>query len=318
MKAVVYRTYGTPDSLELQDVARPTLGDNDVLIRVRAAGVNAADWHLLTATPWMIRFYSGLLKPKHRILGLDAAGAVEAVGARVTQLRPGDEVFGSSDSAGGFAEYMRLPERLVVRRPENVSAEEAAALPVSALTALQGLRNHGKIRPGHRVLVIGASGGVGTFAVQIAKSFGTDVTAVCSTVKVDIARSIGADRVVDYTREDVFSGDARYDLVLDIVGNRSLSVCRRLLGPEGIYVAAAGPVSRLLRISMTGGKRLVAFISKANHEDLSLLAGLLQAGKVKPVIDRRYPLEQVPEALRYIGEGHAAGKIVVTIQASDV
>lgn len=313
MKAIVYERYGSPDVLEIQEVARPTVSDRDVLIRVHASCVNAADWHFLTGTPRVLRLVAGLSKPKRRILGLDSAGTVESVGGSVRRFQPGDEVFATTDDMGGFAEYMRVPEDGTVPIPANVTHEEAAAVPVAALTALQGLRDRGKIRAGQKVLINGASGGVGTFAVQIAKSFGAEVTGVCSARNLDTARSIGADHVIDYAREDFVSSGRRYDLILDVVGNLLLADCRRMLTQLGIYVAAAGEPFRLLWIGMTGGKRMVSFVSRPNQEDLVFLKELLETGKMKPVIDRRYPFHEVPAALRYVGEGHARGKVVITM-----
>lgn len=314
MKAVVYETYGPPEVLELTDVETPSLSDGDVLVRVHAAAVGAGDWHLLTADLWAVRLYQGLRKPKRRILGHDVAGVVEAVGSRVTEFQPGDEVFGTTDDAGAFAEYMRISSSLLVSKPSGLTFEEAAAVPSSATAALQGLRDKGKIRPGQSVLVNGAAGGVGTFAVQIAKSFETEVTGVCSTKKLDLVRSIGADHVIDYTNEDFTARTGRYDLVLDIVGTRSLADCRRALSPTGIYVAVSGAPSRSLWIALTGGKSMVSFIAKPNQKDLRYIAELLEAGKVRPVIDQRYSLREVPEAIRHIGEGRARGKSVITVR----
>lgn len=313
MKAFVYDRYGSPDVLDIQELFRPTVSDRDVLINVRAAGVNAADWRYLTGTPRVIRLASGLFGPRQKVLGHDVAGTVAAVGASVQRLQPGDEVFATSDGMGGFAGYMRVSEDLTVTKPANVTYETAAAVPVSGLTALQGLRDKGKIRAGQNVLINGASGGVGTFAVQIAKSFDTEVTGVCSTGNVETTRSIGADHTVDYTREDFTRGGRRYDLIFDVVGNRPVIDFTRILTENGVYVAAAGPPARLLRIAMTGGDRTASYISRPNRPDLEVLKGLLETSDVKPVIDRTYPFDQIPDALRYIGEGHARGKVVITI-----
>jgi len=313
MKAFVYERYGSPGVLEVREVDRPPVSDRDVLIRVRASCVNAADWHFLTGTPRVLRLVAGLAKPKRRILGFDVAGTVEAVGGTVTRYQTGDEVFATTDDMGGFAEYMCVSEDLTVTKPANLTHEDAAAVPVAALTALQGLRDQGKIQAGQKVLINGASGGVGTFAVQIAKSFGAEVTGVCSTSNLDTARSIGADHVMDYTKEDFVSIGERYDLILDIVGNRPLADFRRMLTQYGIYVAAAGGPIRMLWIGMTGGRRMVSWVSRPNQQDLVFLRKLLEAGEVKPVIDRRYPFYEVPDALRYIGEGHARGKVVITM-----
>lgn len=313
MKAVVYEKYGSPDVLELREVDAPAVTDGDVLIRVRAAAVNRGDWHCLTGTPWPVRVVMGLLKPKRNILGFDAAGTVEAVGQKVTRFRPGDEVFGTSTKAGAFAEYMCVPEDGLVPKPPNLTDEAAGVVPASAITALQGLRNKGRIRPGYNVLINGASGGVGTFAVQIAKSFGAEVTGVCSTRNVGLVRSIGADHVIDYSREDFTKKAGHYDLIFDLVGKHSLADCKRALHPKGVYVAAAGALSRTAWIAMTGGKKMVTMISQPNQEDLVFLKDLLEIGKMTSVIDRRYALNEVPEAIRYIGEGHARGKVVITV-----
>jgi NADPH:quinone reductase-like Zn-dependent oxidoreductase len=313
MKAFVYEKYGSPDVLEIQEIDRPTVSDRDVLIRVHASCVNAADWHFLTGTPWVLRLVAGLSRPKRRILGLDAAGTVEAVGEKVVGVQPGDDVIATSDHMGGFAEYVCVSEDEAVPKPASLTYEEAAAVPAAALTALQGLRDQGKIQQGKKVLINGASGGVGTFAVQIAKSFGAEVTGVCSTRNVDTARAIGADFVIDYTTEDFAHGGRQYDLILDMVGNRPLSDLRRLLTQRGIYVAATGSPIRLLWIGMAGRKKMVSWVSRPNKQDLVFLKELLEAGKVKPVIDRRYPFREVPDALRYIGEGHARGKVIITM-----
>jgi NADPH:quinone reductase-like Zn-dependent oxidoreductase len=311
MKAVLYQKYGSPDVLELQEVDKPTVTEGEVLVRVHAASVNPLDWHFLRGKPFVVRIFAGLVKPKRKILGADMAGRVEAVGGKVTQLQPGDEIFGNK--SGAFAEYLCVPEDGVVLKPANLTYEEAAAVPVAALTALQGLRDKGGIQPGHKVLINGASGGVGTFAVQIAKSFGAEVTGVCSTRNLDMVRSIGADRVIDYSEEDFTQAGGRYDLILDAVGNHSLSDAKRALHANGIYVAVAGSVGRALWIAMTGRKRMVSMLTKSNREDMGFLKELLETGKVTPVIDRRYPLSEVAEALRYLEEGHAQGKVVITV-----
>jgi NADPH:quinone reductase-like Zn-dependent oxidoreductase len=311
MKAVVYEKYGPPDVLELQEVDTPTVTDSEVLVRVHAASVNPLDWHFLRGTPFVVRIWAGLVRPKRKILGADVAGRVEAVGGKVTRFQPGDEIFGMK--SGAFAEYLCVPEEGVVLKPANLTYEEAAAVPVAALTALQGLRDKGQIQPGHKVLINGASGGVGTFAVQIAKSFGAEVTGVCSARNLDMVRSIGADRVIDYSEEDFTQTDVLYDLILDAVGNHPLSDCRRALHANGIYVAVAGSVVRALWIAMTGRKRMVSMLTKSNREDLCFMKERLETGKVTPVIDRRYPLREVAEALRYLEEGHARGKVVITV-----
>ena len=321
MKAVVRNTYGPPDVLELEDIERPEIADDGVLVRVRAASVNRADWYALTGTPYVARPQTGLRKPKQRVLGVDFAGTVEAVGKDVTDLRPGDEVFGAR--SGAFAEYVSARVG-VARKPANLTFEEAAAVPVAGLTALQGLRDKGRVQPGHKVLVNGASGGVGTFAVQIAKALGAEVTAVCSTRNVDIVRSIGADHVVDYTRDDFTRRGGRYDVMFDNAGSRSWLECTRVLAREATVVIVGGPkTGRLLgplahvasmRLASLGSRRkLVFFIASLNRPDLETLRELLEAGKVTPVIDRRYELREIAEALRYMGEGHAQGKNVITV-----
>jgi NADPH:quinone reductase-like Zn-dependent oxidoreductase len=313
MRAIVYDRYGTPDVLEIQEVERPAVTDRDVLIRVRASCVNAADWHFLTGTPRVLRLTAGLLRPKRRILGLDAAGIVEAIGENVTRFKPGDEVFATADEMGAFAEFMCVPEDQTVSKPTNLTDEEAAAAPVSGLTALQGLRNKGQIQTGQKILINGASGGVGTFAVQIAKSFGAEVTGVCSTKNLDTAKAIGADHVIDYTVDDFTRTGERYDLFFDIVGNRPLSDCKRMLSPKGTYVAAAGSPAHLVWVGMAGGKRMTSYVSTPNRKDLEFLKGLLEDGGVKPVIDKRFTFEEIPNALRYLGQGHARGKVVITM-----
>jgi len=311
MQAIVYHKYGSPDVLELQEINKPVVKDDGVLVRVHAASVNPIDWHFLRGTPFAMRIFLGLINPKRKILGVDFAGRVEEVGENVKQFQPGDETFGTN--AGAFAEYLCVPEDDVVLKPANLTFEEAAAVPVAALTALQGLRDKGQIQPRHEVLINGASGGVGTFAVQIAKSFGAEVTGVCSSKNLDIVRSIGADRVIDYNAEDFTRTGGRYDLILDAVGNRSLSHCKRALRANGIYVAVAGSLVRLLWILMTPGGKLVFMITKENQQDMGFIKELLESKKVTPVIDRQYPLSEVAEALRYLEEGHAQGKVVITV-----
>ncbi len=312
MKAMVYEKYGSPDVLELQEVDKPTAADGELLVRVHAAAVNPLDWHFLRGTPWLVRGTSGLFKPKRKILGVDVSGTVEAVGGAVTQFQPGDEVFGIGKS-GAFAEYLTVAQDAAVLKPSGVSFEAAAAVPIAALTALQGLRGKGQIQSGHKVLINGAAGGVGTFAVQIAKSFGAEVTGVCSTRNLEMVGSLGADRVIDYTREDFTSDGARYDLILDAFGNHSLAEYRRILSPQGIFVAAAGPILRALRIVLTGRKKMAWFIASPKQEDLEFIKGLLETGEVTPVIDRSYPLSEVADAIRYLEEGHAQGKVVITV-----
>ncbi len=331
MKAVVYSKYGSPDVLQIKDVAKPVPKDNEVLIRVRAASVNPLDWHFMRGRPYIVRFMAGLLKPKVTRLGVDVAGQVEAVGGKVTGFKPGDEVFGAC--RGAFAEYVCASESTLILKPDNVTFEQAASVQVAAFTALQGLRDKGRIRPGQRVLINGAAGGVGTFAVQIAKSFGAEVTGVCSTGNVDMVRSIGADRVIDYTKEDYtrrdFSGTGqRYDLILDCVGNHSLLACRRVLTPKGIHVGVGGSsgpwmIGLLARaitgpvLSRLGSRKFVTFMARSNKEDLAVMSELMKTGKVTPVIDKRYGLSEVPEAIRYLEEGHARGKVVITLKSND-
>jgi NADPH:quinone reductase-like Zn-dependent oxidoreductase len=323
MKAIVYHQYGSPDVLELQEIEKPVVKDDEVLVRVHAASVNPVDWHTLIGTPYLVRIEAGLLKPKSQTFGVDLAGKVEAVGTNVKLFQPGDEVFGGRN--GAFAEYVCVREdRSIVPKPANMTFEQAAAVPIAALTALQGLRNKGAIRSGQKVLINGASGGVGTFAVQIAKAFGADVTAVCSTRNVDMVRSIGADQVIDYTQDDFTQDGQRYDVMLDMVATHSLSECRRVLRPKGVYVSVGAvhmgdwisPLTHVLKVlvaSRVGSQRMVGMLTKLNKEDLLTMKELLEAGKVIPVIDRRFTLSEVPEALRYLGEGHAQGKVIITV-----
>ncbi|MCJ7781072.1 MAG: NAD(P)-dependent alcohol dehydrogenase [Acidimicrobiia bacterium] len=327
MKAIVYHEYGSPDDvLELQDIDKPVVGEDEVLVRVRATSVNPYDWHWITGLPYFSRTQFGLRKPKVDGLGADMAGQIEAVGKNVTQFRPGDEVFGdlSVCGIGAFAEYICASEDAVVLKPTNLTFEQAAAVPLAATTALQGLRDHGRIQPGQKVLINGASGGVGTFAVQIAKSFGAEVTGVCSTRNADMVRSIGADHVIDYTQEDFTRSGQRYDLMLDLVGNRSVSECRSVLTPKGVYMASFGQadhrwlgplaqVFRTLLLSLFVSQKMTMFVMKPNQKDLIVLQELLESGKVTPVIDRTYPLSEVPEAFRYLEDGHARGKVVITV-----
>ena len=333
MKAAVYNRYGPPDVLQIKDVEKPVPKDNEVLIEVRAASVNPLDGGLMKGGGRMV---TGLRKPKITRLGVDVAGQVEAVGRNVTQFKPGDEVFGVSISdpqassvrvwipQGAFAEYACAPESALVLKPDNVTFEQAAAVPVAAFTALQGLRNKGQIQPGQKILINGAAGGVGTFAVQIAKWFGAEVTGVCSTRNVDMVQSIGADHVVNYTQEDFTKRGQRYDLFFDCIGNHSLSACRRILNPKGIYVmvgerSGRGMIRILARLiaalvwSRFVNQKLVTFLAKPRNEDLTIMRDLLKAGKVTPVIDRRYSLSEVPDAIRYLEDGHARGKVIVTL-----
>jgi NADPH:quinone reductase-like Zn-dependent oxidoreductase len=322
MKAAVYFEYGPPDVVHIRDVEKPVPKDDEVLIKVRAASVNPVD-RLFRGTPYIIRIMTGLRKPKDKRLGRDVAGQVEAVGRNVTQFKPGDEVFGLG--LGAFAEFVCTSERALAMRPNNMTFEQAASAGVAALTALQGLRDKGQIQAGQKVLINGASGGVGTFAVQIARSFGAEVTGVCSTRNVDMVRSIAADRVIDYTKEDFTKGTQRYDLILDCVGNHSLSACRRVLNPNGICVLAGGGskfwsiLTRglgALMLSRFVSQNFVMFMARRSKEDLNILRDLMAAGKVTPVIDRCYGLSDVPQAIRYLEEGHARGKIVITLESS--
>jgi NADPH:quinone reductase-like Zn-dependent oxidoreductase len=321
MKAIVYTKYGPPDVLQLKETEKPAPKDDEVLIKVHAASLNAYDWHALTADIFLVRLMGfGLLKPKNKILGADIAGRVEAAGRNITQFEPGDDVFGDI-GRGGFAEYACARENRLVSKPANLSFEEAAAVPMAALTALQGLRDKGRIQPGQKVLINGASGGVGTFAVQIAKSFGAEVTAVCSTAKMDTARSIGADQVIDYTKEDFTKNRQHYDLIFAANGYHPILDYRRALGPKGIYVVAGGTIAQMFQamllgpwISMAGSKKMGGLSAKVDQKDLIFIKELLEAGKVRPVIDRRYPLSEVPEALRYLGERHAQGKVVIALE----
>ncbi len=319
MKAIVYENYGSPDVLELKEIVKPTVKDDEILIKVHAASVTPLDWHMLTGTPYIARLMAGLLKPKRKVLGTDVAGVVEAVGANITEFQPGDEVFGLSFYNGSFAEYLCVPESQLqlVPKPSNVSFEDAAATPYSAYTALLCLRDLGKIQPGQKVLINGASGGTGTFAVQIAKSFGTEVTGVCSTRNVERVRSIGANEVIDYTKEDFSRNTEAYDLIFDVVRKRTFSECKDALKPQGTYVTTEFSPALVFQsqwISMTGGKKLVPLpMKRPTRQDFLDLKELLETGKMTPVIDKRYRLSEVPEALRYIGKGHARGKIVITI-----
>jgi len=324
MKAIVYTEYGSPSEvLQLKEVEKPTPKDNEVLVKVHAASAGAWDWHSVRADPFLVRLMGGgLLKPKNKILGSEIAGRAEAFGRNAKQFQPGDEVFGdiSECGLGGFAEYVSVPENALVLKPDSKTFEEAAAVPVAAGTALRGLRDKGQIQPGQKVLINGASGGVGTFAVQIAKSYGAEVTGVCSTRNLDMVRSIGADHVIDYTQEDFTKKEQRYDLILAVNGYHSISDYKRALSRKGIYVCSGGSMAQLFQamllgslISMTGSKKMGALLPGPNRKDLVLMKELLEAGKVAPVIDRRYTLTEVPEAIRYLEEGHARGKVVITV-----
>jgi len=323
MKAIVYSEYGSPDVLHLKELAMPIPAEDEVLVKVYAASVNAADWRLMRADPFLARLYTGLFKPtRFQILGGDIAGRVEAVGKNVSQFKAGDEVFGevSATGFGGFAEYKCARENELVLKPASVSFEEAAAVPLAALAALQGLRDKGQIQAGQKVLINGASGGVGTFAVQIAKYFGAEVTAVCSSAKMELARALGADHVIDYTQEDFTQSGLLYDLILAANGNRSIFDYKRTLSERGIYVMAGGKAGQLFQamlmgpwLSMFGSKQMRAVSSSPNQQDLEFLKSLLESGKVKPVIDRRYPLSEVAETVRYVEAGHANGKVVISV-----
>jgi NADPH:quinone reductase-like Zn-dependent oxidoreductase len=323
MKAATRRAFGGPEVLQPREVDKPVPAPGEVLVRVHNASLNAFDWHMLTGTPYLARLDAGLRKPKSELLGVDFAGTVEAVGASVTAFRPGDEVFGGR--SGAFAEYLCVGEdRAIVPKPAAVSFEHAATVGIAGVTALQGLRDKGGLGPGQSVLINGASGGVGTFAVQIGKSLGAQVTAVCSSGNVDTARSLGADHLVDYTRDDFVLDGKQYDVMLDIAGNRSWAECKRVLKDDGMLVPVGGPKtnrwvgplgSRLaIRLrSMRGSRRVALFLAKLNSADLVALGELLESGAVTPVIDRRYSLSETADALRYVGQGHARGKVVIDV-----
>src|SRR5256884_7246473 len=325
MRAIVYCDYGVAN-LKLQDIEKPTPTDDQLLVRVRAVSVNPYDWHFVEGTPYVMRAMGvGLRKPKDTQLGVDCAGTVEAVGKDVTQFKPGDEVFGGR--GGAFAEYL-CPRayRAVAIKPANITFEQAASVNIAGITALQALRDKGNVQPWQKVLINGASGGVGTFAVQIAKSLGADVTGVCSTKNVDLVRSLGADHVIDYTKEDFAKGEQRYDVILDNVPNHSLSECRRILNPKGKYVMIGGggpddnrwggPFGRVIHTLLLSpfiSQKMGMMMADANQKDLTVLGDLMQSGKVKPVIDRTYKLSEVPAAIRYLEQGHARGKVVITV-----
>ena len=320
MKAIVCSSYGRPDVLELAEVEKPALADDLVLVKVRAASVNPADWYGV-AGPLIVRPSTGLFKPRSDRTGIDFAGTVEAVGKNVTHVSPGDDVFGAR--SGALAEYVTVRDA-VVAKPANLTFEEAAAVPVAAITALQGLRDKGRLEAGQQVLINGASGGVGTFAIQIAKALGAEVTAVCSTGNVEQARSLGADHVVDYTREDFTDSDRRYDLLLDVAGGKSWSQLRRVLTQDATVVIVGaqkrrlvGPIGHIVRLRVAsllrGSQKAVFFIAKTNRADMEILRELLETGKVKPVVDRTYELAETADAFRYLGEGHARGKVIVTV-----
>jgi len=326
MKAIVYTKYGSPDVLEFEEVQKPVSGDDEVLIKIHAAAITAGDAIVLKGEPFVTRFVTGLLEPKNTIPGKEMAGRIEAVGGNVTQFQPGDEVFGdlSVASWGAFAEYVSVPESAIALKPANLTFEEAAAIPESAVVALQGLRDKGKIQPGQKVLINGASGGVGSFAVQIAKAFGAEVTAVCSTRNMEMVRSLGADHIIDYTKEDFTQNGQQYDLILAVNGYHPISDYKRALTPEGIYVATGGSMAQSLQatmigpfISMTGSKTMGGMMVKPNKNDLVIIKELIEANKVAPVIDRRYPLSEAAAAFHYIGDGHAQGKVIITVEQNN-
>ena len=324
MKAIVYCDYGPPDVLKLMDIPKPVPNDNQLLVRVRAASVNPYDWHFIRGTPYIMRLGVGLRKPKNTRIGVDFAGTVEAVGKNVTQFKPGDEVFGGK--TGAFAEYVCVSEKGVARKPANITFEQAGSVQIAGLTALQAVRDRAKARPGEKILINGASGGVGTFAVQIAKAFGAEVTGVCSTRNLDMVRSLGADHVIDYTKEDFTKGTQRYDVIIDNVGNQPLLSFRHALTPKGQYVMIGGggpndqgllgpmvgPIKAML-LSPFVSQKMGMMMSNPTQKDMIQLADLMQAGKVTPVIDRTYKLSEVPEAIRYLEQGHARGKVVITL-----
>jgi NADPH:quinone reductase-like Zn-dependent oxidoreductase len=322
MKAITYTRYGPPDVLRLEEVVKPTPKANEVLVKVCAASVNAYDWRYMRADPFLVRLVGGLFRPRNPRLGADIAGRLAAVGSDVTQFRPGDEIYGdlAATGNGAFAEYVAVPEHALALKPANLTFEQAASVPMAAVTALQALRDGGKIRAGHKVLINGASGGVGTFAVQIAKSFGAEVTAVCSTRNVTMVRALGADHIIDYKREDITRGAQRYDLILAVNGYHPLSAYRRLLRPEGRYVMVGGSGAQLFEVLLFGPlmsldrhKQLAPFTATPSSKDLLVLKELLEAGTVVPVIDRCFPLHETAGAIRYLEDGHARGKVVITV-----
>lgn len=323
MKAFIYRQYGSSDVLRCEEIDRPSVEKREVLIKVHAASLNPLDWHYMRGIPYILRLMTGLRRPKSIRLGVDVAGRVEALGSEVTEFQVGDEVFGVCK--GAFAEYACAPARFLVNKPKDITFEQAASVPIAAVTALQGLRDHGQLQPEQSVLVNGAAGGVGTFAVQIARSFGARVTGVCSTRNVEMVRSIGAERVIDYTQEDFTHGQPAYDLILDTIGNHSLAEIKRVLNRNGICVMVGGPTGKW-RAGLGGwlwaavmsafrNRKFRGFIAKMNKADLAVLSGLMESGKLTPVLDRSYPLIEVPEAITYLETGHARGKVVITVSA---
>ena len=323
MKAIVDDHYGPPDVLHFEEIEKPTPADDQILIKVRASSVNPYDWHFIRGTPSLIRLFAGLRAPKSRCLGADVAGVVEAVGRNITSFKAGDAVFGTAK--GSFAEYVCASESTVALKPENMMWEQAASVGIAGITALQGLRDKGKIRQGQRVLINGAAGGVGTFAVQIAKALEAHVTAVCGTRNVELVRSIGADDAIDYTREDFIHGSQRYDVFFDLVGNQPLSACLRVLEPRGIYIGCGGGGPDRQTIELLGSmlhslvfrpftsRKLPGLLAKVNTADLNALADLMRSGKVTPVLDRSYALNETADAIRYIEQGHARGKVAITV-----
>jgi NADPH:quinone reductase-like Zn-dependent oxidoreductase len=320
MKTVVYHSYGSPEVLKIENVENPSPGDDEVLVKVYASSVNIAQWYIMTGL-FLARLGNGLLRPKDTRLGTDFAGVIEAVGINVTDFKPGDEVFGGA--GGAYAEYV-IEDKAIAPKPANITFEEAAAVPTAALTALQGLRDYGKIQPGQKVLINGASGGVGTFAVQVARAFGAEVTAVCSTRNIECAYSLGANHVIDYTREDFTRSAQRYDLLFDVAGSRSWFACRRVLKPDATVVIVGGPRTPVIgplshvigmRLASLGSRRkVVFFVAKFRAADLLVLKELLETGKMKPFVERTYPLTQIAEAMRYMGTGHVQGKLVLTVR----
>jgi NADPH:quinone reductase-like Zn-dependent oxidoreductase len=323
MKAIVYHHYGPPDVLRFEEIEKPAPGDDEVLIKVRAASVNPLDWHFVRGTPSFARLFMGLRKPKSPRMGRDVSGLVEAVGRNVVQLKPGDAVFGTC--SGAFAEYACAPESTLARNPQDVTFEQAASAPIAGLTALQALRDKARVQPGQSVLINGAAGGVGTFAMQMAKYFGAEVTGVCSTRNVEMILSLGADHAIDYTREDVTRGDRRYDSILECFGNLSFSACRKILTPRGVYIGVGGGgpdnsgmamlagIFKSMVLSWFGNQKSIGILARSNPADLNVIGELMQARKVTPVIDRRYQLSEVPEAIRYLEKGHARGKVVISV-----
>jgi NADPH:quinone reductase-like Zn-dependent oxidoreductase len=321
MKAITYKKYGEPtDVLELREVKKPEPKENEVLVKVHAASVNMADLAFVRGKPFLIRMMgSGLFRPKNEILGMDIAGQVESVGANCEHLQPGEDVYGEISECGwgGFAEYVCVPEDALVSKPVNLTHQQAAAVPQASVVALQGLRDHGRIHAGQKVLINGASGGIGTFAVQIAKSFGAEVTGVCSTRNIDFVRSIGAGYVIDYTKEDFTKSRKRYDLILDIVASRPMAEIEPVLTPAGSYVLTGGDMSRIIQVSMSKNKQMKNFTAMVNQEDLVYMKELIESGKVVPVIDKEYPLWETPQAIQYYGERLSRGKIIITIEKKE-